>query len=182
MGPGHCCQDADDVGGPTWFSDSISSMFSFRGSRSPRNSEIDQLNVAPTATLGTPMSFLENTRLLLIFTSKVVVISQCMDLSYNNQRVGPSKNESIELFDADGCLMRASCVFFRRMLNLAKQLKDRALEAQACYSLGNTYTLLGEYEEAIEYHMRHLQIAQELKDRCLNHSVTGFWGIHLGDK
>lgn len=53
------------------------------------------------------------------------------------------------------------------MLNLAKQLKDRAVEAQACYSLGNTYTLIGDYEEAIEYHMRHLQIAQELKDRCV---------------
>lgn len=39
------------------------------------------------------------------------------------------------------------------------------MEAQACYSLGNTFTLLRDYEQAIEYHMRHLMIARELSDR-----------------
>ena len=39
------------------------------------------------------------------------------------------------------------------------------MEAQACYSLGNTYTLLKDYASAIEYHLRHLAIAQELLDR-----------------
>ena len=39
------------------------------------------------------------------------------------------------------------------------------MEAQACYSLGNTYTLLKDYNSAIEYHLRHLAIAQELLDR-----------------
>ena len=48
---------------------------------------------------------------------------------------------------------------------MAKQLSDRALEAQACYSLGNTYTLMREYETAIEYHIQHLKIAMELNDR-----------------
>ena len=48
----------------------------------------------------------------------------------------------------------------------ARQLKDQAVEAQACYSLGNTYTLLQDYERAAEYHLRHLLIAQELADRC----------------
>ncbi|KAG5271976.1 hypothetical protein AALO_G00160250 [Alosa alosa] len=38
-------------------------------------------------------------------------------------------------------------------------------EAQACYSLGNTYTLLQQYERAIDYHLKHLLIAQELNDR-----------------
>merc|ERR1712156_1391346 len=37
--------------------------------------------------------------------------------------------------------------------------------AQACYSLGNTYTLLKDYPNAIEYHLRHLRIAQELFDK-----------------
>lgn len=37
--------------------------------------------------------------------------------------------------------------------------------AQACYSLGNTYTLLRDYPTAVEYHLRHLQIAQALVDR-----------------
>lgn len=40
------------------------------------------------------------------------------------------------------------------------------MEAQACYSLGNTYTLLQDYERAAEFHLRHLLIAQELADRC----------------
>lgn len=60
------------------------------------------------------------------------------------------------------------CVCFirvRRTLQLARQLKDRAVEAQACYSLGNTYTLLQDYERAIDYHLKHLIIAQDLNDR-----------------
>lgn len=48
---------------------------------------------------------------------------------------------------------------------LAQELGDQAIEAQACYSLGNTYTLLRNYETAIEYHLRHLLIAQTLNDR-----------------
>ena len=55
--------------------------------------------------------------------------------------------------------------YFRKTLQIARQLADRALEAQACYSLGNTYTLLQDFERAIKYHMLHLQIAQELGDK-----------------
>jgi G-protein signaling modulator 2 len=44
-------------------------------------------------------------------------------------------------------------------------LSDREVEAQACYSLGNTYTLLRDFPAAIEYHLWHLGIAQQLKDR-----------------
>lgn len=55
--------------------------------------------------------------------------------------------------------------FQRRTLSLAVDLNERAVEAQACYSLGNTYTLLREYAIAIEYHQRHLAIAQELGDK-----------------
>lgn len=54
----------------------------------------------------------------------------------------------------------------RKTLQLSRQLQDQAVEAQACYSLGNTYTLLQDYERAAEYHLRHLLIAQELADRC----------------
>ena len=57
------------------------------------------------------------------------------------------------------------CVFFRKTLQLAQELGDRAVEAQACYSLGNTYTLLRDYPTAIHYHLKHLGIAQELSDR-----------------
>ena len=47
-------------------------------------------------------------------------------------------------------------------MNVAKILGDRAIEAQAYYSLGNTYTLLQDYTIAIDYHLRHLQIAKQL--------------------
>ena len=54
---------------------------------------------------------------------------------------------------------------YRNTLLISISLVDRALEAQACYSLGNTYTLLRQYERSVEYHMRHLHIARELGDR-----------------
>lgn len=53
----------------------------------------------------------------------------------------------------------------RKTLQLAQELGDRAVEAQACYSLGNTYTLLRDYPTAIHYHLRHLAIAEELADK-----------------
>lgn len=53
----------------------------------------------------------------------------------------------------------------RRTLSLAVELGERAVEAQACYSLGNTYTLLRDFVTAIDYHQRHLAIAQELGDK-----------------
>lgn len=58
-----------------------------------------------------------------------------------------------------------SPILHRKTLQLSRQLRDQAVEAQACYSLGNTYTLLQDYERAAEYHLRHLVIAQELADR-----------------
>lgn len=66
------------------------------------------------------------------------------------------------------------CALLRKTLQLSRQLKDQAVEAQACYSLGNTYTLLQDYERAAEYHLRHLLIAQELADRCAG--PRGRWG------
>lgn len=58
---------------------------------------------------------------------------------------------------------------------MARQLKDLAVEAQACYSLGNTYTLLQDYERAIDYHLKHLIIAQDLNDRC-SHTLESCFG------
>lgn len=70
------------------------------------------------------------------------------------------------------------CLFVRRTLQLARQLKDRAVEAQACYSLGNTYTLLQDYERAIDYHLKHLIIAQDLNDRCAHKPIHYRVRIH----
>lgn len=54
---------------------------------------------------------------------------------------------------------------YEETLRLAEQLSDKIMEAQACYSLGNTYTLLRDFDRALEYHMRHLAIAEQLADR-----------------
>ena len=64
---------------------------------------------------------------------------------------------------------------------MARQLQDRAVEAQACYSLGNTYTLLQDYERAIDYHLKHLIIAQDLNDRYTHthtHPAAGLQESH----
>jgi G-protein signaling modulator 2 len=62
--------------------------------------------------------------------------------------------------------------FSRQTLALAHDLGDRAIEAQACYSLGNTYTLLRDYPTAVDYHQRHLSIAQELMDKMGEGKLT----------
>lgn len=62
------------------------------------------------------------------------------------------------------CVPRFS-FFLRQTLILAQELGDRVIEAQACYSLGNTYTLLKDFKKAIDYHLRHLQIARDLSDK-----------------
>ena len=44
---------------------------------------------------------------------------------------------------------------------------DRVYEAQACYSLGSIHTLRGDIKQAIEYHKRHKEIAEQLEDRLV---------------
>lgn len=42
--------------------------------------------------------------------------------------------------------------FCRENLKLMKELNDRAAVGRACGNLGNTYYLLGNFKEAIQYH------------------------------
>lgn len=65
--------------------------------------------------------------------------------------------------------------FFRQTLILAEELKDQVIEAQACYSLGNTYTLLRDFHQAIKFYLRHLEIAQKLNDRI--GEGRAFWSL-----
>ena len=53
----------------------------------------------------------------------------------------------------------------RRALGVARKMCDSAFEAQSCYSLGNTYTFMQNYERAVEFHQLHLQYAIQLDDR-----------------
>ena len=48
---------------------------------------------------------------------------------------------------------------------MSKEVGDVAFEAQSCYSLGNTYTLMENYHRAIDYHMKHLHFALQLRDK-----------------
>lgn len=61
---------------------------------------------------------------------------------------------------------------YRETMSLAQELQDMAVEAQACYSLGNTYTLLHNYKTAVEFHLKHYMIAQKLQDRVGEGSIN----------
>ena len=61
---------------------------------------------------------------------------------------------------------------FREGLSVSRQLGDRALEAQACYSLGSVHSLLRDNKQSVEYHERHKEIAEELNDRYVILYVT----------
>ena len=48
---------------------------------------------------------------------------------------------------------------------------DKAEEEQIYGHLGNAYQGLGQFETAIEYHQRHLEIAKEMGDNAGEESV-----------
>ena len=50
-------------------------------------------------------------------------------------------------------------------MELSQQLKNKALEAQACFSLANTYSLAGDHVMATKYLHKHLCFAEELDDK-----------------
>ena len=52
------------------------------------------------------------------------------------------------------------------VLHLAKEVGDRAGEGRAYGNLGNAYRSLGDFQQAIEYHQKHLQISKEVGDRA----------------
>ena len=62
---------------------------------------------------------------------------------------------------------------------------DQAMEAQQCYCLGATSSLMNRYREAIKYYLEHLQIAQLLGDRI--GEGRAYWALgnahkNLGNK
>ena len=50
-------------------------------------------------------------------------------------------------------------------MEVSRDMNDIAFEAQACYSLGNTHTLMQNHLKAAEFHQLHLSFAIQLQDR-----------------
>ena len=48
--------------------------------------------------------------------------------------------------------------------NLCRQFGDDSGMAKACGNIGNTLQLLGEYDEAIKYSLRNLEMSQKAND------------------
>lgn len=136
-----------------------------------------QPNEEPTVIWETPISFWASLKRQLNITSKV----------WRRRRRSREFPFIIRFFLFPSLSELLTSIIFlvkwRQTLKLAQEIGDRAVEAQACYSLGNTYTLLRDYPTAIEYHLHHLSIAQELMDKigearaCWSlgnaHSATG---------
>lgn len=61
---------------------------------------------------------------------------------------------------------------------------DSAAQGRACGNLGNTYYLLGDFQEAIDYHQKRLKIAREFGDKAAErraYSNLGNCHIFLGE-
>lgn len=54
---------------------------------------------------------------------------------------------------------------YGQSLSVSMELEDVAMEAQAAFSLGNTFMLIKDYDKAAEYLTRHLKIARDLNDK-----------------
>jgi len=50
-------------------------------------------------------------------------------------------------------------------LRIAKEIGDRAGQVP-CGNLGNAYDSLGDFQKAMDYHEKHIQIAIEIGDRA----------------
>ena len=54
---------------------------------------------------------------------------------------------------------------YGQSLSVSVELGDTAMEAQAAFSLGNTFMLMKDYDRATEYLTKHLKIARDLNDK-----------------
>ena len=68
---------------------------------------------------------------------------------------------------------------------IARSMADAAIEAQACYCLGATNSLMNRHRDAIKFYLEHLHIAQRLTDRV--GESRAYWALgnahkHLGNK
>lgn len=65
---------------------------------------------------------------------------------------------------------------FHRQLGIARQSRERLLEATACAALGLVHRLMKKYDKALGYHTQELTLRQELGDlqgECKAHGHLG---------
>lgn len=65
-----------------------------------------------------------------------------------------------------------------------QELNDTAAQGRACGNLGNTYYLLGDFQQAIRYHQERLKIAREFGDKAAERRANSNLGnshIFLGE-
>lgn len=75
----------------------------------------------------------------------------------------PASQSSFTPFDL--CLRPLQAIeYYKATLAITAELKDVAGEGRAVGNLGNAYTAIGEYSEAIKYHERRLAIANQAND------------------
>lgn len=60
--------------------------------------------------------------------------------------------------------VRKAIEYYKKTLAITTELKDTSGEGRAVGNLGNAYTAIGEYAEAIKYHERRLEIAVAAED------------------
>ena len=57
--------------------------------------------------------------------------------------------------------------YHKRDLECCEKLGDECGKAKACGNIGNTLQLMGDFDEAIFYSIRNLDIAREIKDTVI---------------
>ena len=85
--------------------------------------------------------------------------------------------------DAKGYLKKASDYYLQN-LDLIEEMGDKSAQGRTCGNLGNTYYLLGNFEEAIFYHKKRLEIAKFFCDKAAErraHNNMGNCYIFMGD-
>uniref|UniRef100_A0A336KTZ8 CSON011532 protein n=1 Tax=Culicoides sonorensis TaxID=179676 RepID=A0A336KTZ8_CULSO len=93
-------------------------------------------------------------------------------------------DSSGEFSDEIKAALNKAIEFYQKNLSLMRDLGDLAAQGRACGNLGNTYYLLGDFEQAIEHHKERLKIAREFGDKPAERRANSNLGnsyIFLGE-
>ncbi|XP_063698963.1 G-protein-signaling modulator 2 [Culicoides brevitarsis] len=93
-------------------------------------------------------------------------------------------DSSGEFSDEIKAALNKAIEYYQKNLTLMRELGDLAAQGRACGNLGNTYYLLGNFEQAIEHHKERLKIAREFGDKPAERRANSNLGnsyIFLGE-